>query len=65
MKMEIRRAVLSRYVCIQMVMKLMESMIFSYDGQEAKLPAEGSIPRGWMPYEYEDNLDGYDAAKAE
>jgi len=34
------------------------------NGQEAKLPAEGSIPRGWMPYEYEDNLDGYDAAKA-
>ncbi|MGO3236804.1 MULTISPECIES: c-type cytochrome [Psychroflexus] len=36
-----------------------------YEGQEAKLPVEGSISRGWMPYEYEDNLDGYDAAKAE
>ncbi|TQD39612.1 c-type cytochrome [Haloflavibacter putidus] len=33
--------------------------------QEAKLPVEGSIPRGWMPYSYEDNLDGYDKAKAE
>ena len=33
--------------------------------QEAKLPAEGSIPRGWMPYPYEDDLDGYDKAKAE
>ncbi|TXK73291.1 cytochrome c [Mesonia sp. HuA40] len=35
------------------------------NGQEAKLPAEGTVPRGWMPYEYENNLDGFDAAKAE
>ncbi|MDT0293438.1 c-type cytochrome [Mesonia ostreae] len=34
------------------------------EGQEAKLPVEGSIPRGWMPYDYENNLDGYDDAKA-
>ena len=33
-------------------------------GQEAKLPVEGSIPRGWMPYDYENNPQGYEAAKA-
>ena len=33
--------------------------------QEAKLPAEGSIPRGWMPYDYEDSNEGYQAAKEE
>ncbi|WP_424493089.1 c-type cytochrome [Salinimicrobium sp. GXAS 041] len=32
--------------------------------QEAKLPVEGTIPRGWMPYEYEDSNEGYAAAKA-
>lgn len=35
------------------------------NGQEAQLPAEGSIPRGWKPYEYEDSNEGYLAAKAE
>jgi mono/diheme cytochrome c family protein len=35
------------------------------DGQEAKLPAEGSIPRGWSPYLYEDSQEGYQKAKAE
>ena len=34
------------------------------DGQEALLPAEGSIPRGWMPYDYENTPEGYEAAKA-
>lgn len=33
--------------------------------QEAKEPAEGSISRGWMPYDYEDNTEGYAAAKTE
>jgi mono/diheme cytochrome c family protein len=34
------------------------------NGQEAKLPAEGSIPRGWMPYDYENSPDGMANAKA-
>ena len=34
------------------------------NGQEAKLPVEGTIPRGWMPYEYEDSNEGYENAKA-
>ena len=32
--------------------------------QAAKLPAEGSIPRGWMPFEYENTNEDYLAAKA-
>ncbi len=32
-------------------------------GQEAMLPAEGSIPRGWMPYEIENSNAGYQFAK--
>lgn len=32
--------------------------------QEAKLPVAGTISRGWMPYEYENTSEGYDAAKA-
>jgi mono/diheme cytochrome c family protein len=35
------------------------------NGQEAMLPAEGSIPRGWSPYEYENTTDGLNLAKAE
>ncbi len=35
------------------------------NGQEAKLPAEGSVPRGWKPYEYENTQEGYQAAKEE
>lgn len=34
------------------------------NGQEAKLPVEGSIPRGWMPYDYQNNMDGAADAKA-
>ncbi len=30
----------------------------------AQKPVEGSISRGWMPYEYEDSNDGYASAKA-
>ena len=32
--------------------------------QEAKLPVDGTIPRGWMPYEYEDTPEAREAAKA-
>ncbi len=35
------------------------------NGQSAKLPAEGSVPRGWRPYEYENTPDGRSAAKEE
>lgn len=35
------------------------------NGQEAKLPVEGSIPRGWKPYDYENSNEGYAAAKEE
>lgn len=31
--------------------------------QEAKLPVEGSVPRGWLPYDYPDSPEGYQAAK--
>ncbi len=31
--------------------------------QEAMLPAEGSVPRGWMPYELENSNAGYQMAK--
>lgn len=34
-------------------------------GQEAMLPAEGSIPRGWQPYDYPNTNDGLNLAKAE
>lgn len=33
--------------------------------QEAMLPAEGSISRGWMPYEYPNTTEGLNLAKAE
>ena len=32
--------------------------------QEAKLPVDGTIPRGWMPYDYEDTPEGRADAKA-
>lgn len=35
------------------------------NSQAAMLPVEGSIPRGWMPYAYENTEEGYQAAKAE
>ncbi len=31
--------------------------------QEAMLPVEGSIPRGWMPYDFENTNQGYQLAK--
>ena len=36
-----------------------ESKAFS-NGFEMQLPVEGTIPRGWIPYEYEDTNEGYD-----
>jgi mono/diheme cytochrome c family protein len=33
------------------------------NGVEAQLPAEGSVARGWTPYDYPDTNDGYEAAK--
>ncbi|MFC5047289.1 c-type cytochrome [Aquimarina hainanensis] len=33
------------------------------DGQEAMLPVEGTVPRGWMPYDYENSPAGYKQAK--
>lgn len=34
------------------------------NGKEGQLPAKGSIPRGFTPYEYPNTTEGYDAAKA-
>ncbi|MFD2552077.1 c-type cytochrome [Bizionia sediminis] len=34
------------------------------NGIEAQLPAEGSIARGYMPFEYDNTIEGYNAAKA-
>jgi hypothetical protein len=34
------------------------------NGIEAQIPAEGSIARGWQPYDYPDTNEGYEAAKA-
>ncbi len=31
---------------------------------EAMLPAEGTIPRGWMPYDYENSTEGLELARA-
>ena len=33
------------------------------NGIQAQLPAEGSVPRGWQPYEYDDSNEGYESAK--
>ena len=35
------------------------------DEQEAKKPGEGTISRGFTPYEYDDDSEGYALAKAE
>ena len=32
------------------------------NGIEAQLPVEGSVARGWAPYDYPDTNDGYEAA---
>ena len=33
------------------------------NGIEAQIPVEGTIPRGWVPYEYLDTNEGYELAK--
>jgi mono/diheme cytochrome c family protein len=33
------------------------------DGVEAQLPAQGSIPRGYIPFDIENTTDGYNLAK--
>ena len=34
------------------------------NGIEAQIPVEGSVARGWEPYDYPDTNEGYEAAKA-
>lgn len=34
------------------------------NGIEAQIPVEGSIARGWEPYDFPDTNEGYEAAKA-
>lgn len=34
------------------------------NGQQALIPVEESISRGWLPYDYEDNTEGYNEAKS-
>ncbi len=34
------------------------------NGVEAQLPAEGSIPRGYVPFDIENTTEGYELAKA-
>lgn len=40
-----------------------EGEIFPTD-MEAQKPVEGTVSRGWMPYEYDDTNEGYASAKA-
>ena len=39
-----------------------ESSAFK-NGIEAQLPADGSVARGWAPYDYPDTTEGYEDAK--
>jgi len=39
-----------------------ESDAFS-NGIEAQIPPDGSIPRGWDPYDFENSTEGYELAK--
>ncbi|WP_397364722.1 c-type cytochrome [Olleya sp. R77988] len=41
-----------------------ESNAFA-NGQEAQLPVEGTIARGYKPFDYKGDTDGYNLAKAE
>ncbi len=36
---------------------------FLSDGMEARVPADHTIPRGWMPYEFENTLEGKELAR--
>ena len=35
------------------------------NGIEAQIPADGSIARGWQPYDYPDTNEGYEMAKVD
>lgn len=35
------------------------------NGQQAMLPVDGTIPRGWAPYDYEDTFEGLEKARTE
>ena len=35
------------------------------NGIEAQIPVNGTIARGWQPYDYPDTNEGYEAAKVE
>ncbi len=37
--------------------------VFGATGQEAQQPVEGTVPRGWMPYDYKNSTVGYQLAK--
>ncbi len=39
-----------------------ESPIFP-EGTSAQMPVKGSVPRGWMPYDYPNTNEGYEDAK--
>ena len=41
-----------------------ETVFFEHE-QEAQLPVDGSVPRGWLPYNYPDSPEGYLAAKSD
>jgi mono/diheme cytochrome c family protein len=41
-----------------------ESDAFARGGVSAQLPADGTIKRGFVPYEYENSTAGYESAKA-
>ncbi|MDO5607773.1 MAG: cytochrome c [Capnocytophaga sp.] len=41
-----------------------EGSVF-HGNMEAQLPAEGSVKRGWIPYDYPDTTEGYELAKTE
>ena len=36
---------------------------FMLDGMEARVPADHTIPRGWMPYEFENTPEGKELAR--
>ena len=36
---------------------------FLPDGMEARLPAENTIPRGWLPYEFDSSTEGKENSK--
>ena len=47
-----------------LAMKLMPTQQAFANGIEAQIPVEGSVARGWEPYDYPNTNEGYEAAKA-